>query len=164
MTPLDDDLVPVPGRPLQFKQSGLIAELFRSDLRLQTVVYFAAAYSLTHFGRSLIVTRVEATRSGIEGIYGADSKLSVHEVRPCRGADCRTHGWLDDSEVSRLVQAINIRFAYRADATLQVALHETVDVMTRLGRLNPTPADVHLHLQVPPAPVGVSQGIIRLWA
>ncbi|MGI0148619.1 MAG: hypothetical protein ACREDF_03690, partial [Thermoplasmata archaeon] len=83
-------------------------------------------------------------------------------VHPCRGADVHTHGYYSDIEVVALVGSVNYAFEYRSGGGIYTALHETVEVMRRLGRVNPTESMVHLHLQVPPVPSGESNKV-RLW-
>jgi len=149
--------------PILWKHPDLEDELLRSDRRLRVVVYYAAALSLFYFGKPLVVTRVQSHRSEVEGFYGAGARPSVHEAFPCRGCDARSRDHYTSPEIATLVSAVNHAFEYRrGDRGVQAALHETVEVMRRLGRVNPTEDMEHLHLQVPPVPRGESDKV-RLW-
>lgn len=148
---------------VQYKSPDLEGELKRADVRLIVVTLYAAAWAVQYLGKPLFVTRIESHRAEVEGFYGAGAKPSVHEAHPCRGLDARTHGYFNDAQVGQLAAAVNSAFEYRPGGVgLQTALFETVDVMRRLGRVNPTTDMEHLHLQVPPVPEGESNKV-RLW-
>ena len=152
---------------LREKEPGLLDELAAADPRLRVLALYAAAVSMDLFRVLAVVTRVNGNRDQTISFHGAAAGVSVHEVRPTRGADLRTRGLLDDKQAQEWEYAINARIEYsppNGRRRFSAALYETQEKMLARGRdPNLPPVVPHLHLQVPPWTSKVSGPMVRLW-
>jgi len=154
-------------RILTEKSPGLLVELEEADPRLRVLVYYAAALSIARFGIVPVLTRVRGTRAETIARHGADARVSVHEVDPCRGADLRTRGLLTDMQAQtwedELDQTIQYELPYRIGRDFTCATFETQAKALARGRDPALPPVVsHLHLQVPPWE-SATVPTVRLW-
>jgi len=151
-------------RILTEKSPGLLVELEEADPRLRVLVYYAAALSIARFGIVPVLTRVRGTRAETIARHGADARVSVHEVDPCRGADLRTRGLLTDVQAQTWEDELDRTMVYAPESfpSHTCATFETQAKALALGRDPALPPVVsHLHLQVPPTTAIVPA--IQLW-
>ena len=138
---------------LREKAPGLIAQLMLADPRLRVLVYYAAGLSIVRFGVVPVLTQVNRDRAGTIALHGPNTGISVHEVHPCRGADLRTRGLLDDVQAQAWEDELDRTVAYVPEGTEPMhtcATFETQSKALALGRDPSLPPVVpHLHLQVP---------------
>lgn len=158
--------------PLREKSPGLLAQLEAADPRLQVLVYYAAALSLSRFGVVPVVTQVKRERSAQLALHGAGAALSVHEVDPCRGADLRTRGLLTDEQAQAWEDELDRTVEYDpplpegvSGRRFTCATFETQAKAIAAGRdPNLPPVVPHLHVQVPAWPaIAPAPPKVRLW-
>jgi hypothetical protein len=90
----------------EFETEGMV------DNRLKIILYALGAFVNCRFHKALIITGLVRYEEEQRAIYPNDpAKISVHQDKPCRGADASVK-WFTEDECNEILKFLNSSFEY----------------------------------------------------